>query len=371
MTDARPRRTSGQLDKEIADSFPASDPPSNSPVTGVGAPKHEPFRRRKDPAFGFALSSEECHPKRLVRLAHLAEESGVSFVTISDHYHPWLATQGNSSFVWSVLGGIATVTNRVNVMTSVTCPILRIHPAIIAQAAATVADMMDGRFYLGLGTGEALNELVTGERWPSARERLARMREAIEIMHELFSGDRVDYDGEYYTVADARLYTRPQVPPSIFIASAAPSSARLAGEQDGIIMTTPEKELVKDFESAGGKEKPRIGQVTLCWDPKKDEALRIARKYWATTVLNWEVRSWVSTPEMFADITKDVTEEQIGKNIPCGPDLTEPLKQIRSFQEGGFDHIYIHQIGPKQEDFLAVMRDELLPEMKKQTKRAA
>jgi G6PDH family F420-dependent oxidoreductase len=241
----------------------------------------------------------------------------------------------------------------------------------MAHAAATAADMFEGRFYFGLGTGEALNELVTGERWPSARERLARLREAIEIMHELFTGERVDYDGEYYTVNDARLFTRPQEPPHILIASAAPASARLAAENDGLIATTPEKDLVKEFESAGGKDKPRVGQITLCWDESEAEARRIARKYWATTVLSWETRSWVTTPEMFEDITKNVTEEEVAKNIPCGPDLGPALKQLRAFQDAGFDHVYVHQIGPKQEEFLAVMRDQFLPQVRKQTRRAA
>jgi len=371
MPGDRPARDSRELDREIADTFPASDAPSHSPVVGVGAPKHEAFRRRDELAIGFALSSEESHPKKLVRLARIAEESGLDFLSVSDHYHPWLSAQGNSPFVWSVLGGIATATSRINVMTGVTCPIMRIHPAIIAQAAATVADMMDGRFCLGLGTGEALNELVTGERWPSARERLARLREAIAIIRELFSGERIDFDGDYYTVSDARLFTRPQRPPAILVAAAAPASARLAAGQDGLIATNPNADLVREYESAGGAGKPRVGQVTLCWDESEDDARRIARKYWATTVLGWEVRSWVSTPEMFEDITKDVTEEEVAKNIPCGPDLSKALEQLRSFRDAGFDHVYIHQVGPKQEEFLAVLRDRLLPELRKEARRAA
>ncbi len=368
---SRPTRTNGQLDREVEASFPASDPPSNSPMTGMGAPKSHKLARRKEPAIGFALSSEENSPQALVKLAQHAEGIGLDFCSISDHFHPWVPKQGNSPFVWSVLGAIGMTTERINIMTGVTCPILRMHPAIVAHAAATAAVMLDGRFYFGLGTGEALNELVTGERWPSGRERLARLREAIDIMRELMSGETVNVDGEYYTVTEAKLFTHPETPPPILVASASPASARMAGEQDGLIMTTPEKELVKEFEGAGGKNKPRFGQVTLCWDRSENEARKIAHEWWPTTVLGWDVRSWVNTPQMFEDITKTATEEDIAKNLPCGPNLDPVIKQFRSFMDAGFDHIYFHQVGPKQDEFLEMMKKELLPELKGARSKAA
>ena len=320
--------------------------------------------RSKEPAFGFALSSEENSPLALVRQAQKAEEIGLDFVSISDHFHPWLPAQGNSPFVWAGIGGIAITTERIVVGRGVTCPILRMHPVIVAQAAATAAAMLEGRFYLGLGTGEALNELVTGERWPSARERLERLKEAVEVMTELFSGDSVSHDGEYYTVANARLYTRPAVPPPILIASASTGSAELAATLGGLIATGPDDTVFEAFESAGGKNKPRLGQVTICWDESEKKAREIARRYWATTVLNWATRSSVAIPEVFEDITKSATKEDIARNILCGPDLAPVVTKVRDYLKAGFDHVYVHQVGTKQEEFLDVYAEELLPQLR-------
>ena len=366
MDDKNGKRTERRLDDELKDTFPASDPPSSTtPVVGSGAPQHgqSPRREREMPKFGFALSSEEAEPMDLVRLAELAERAGFDFCSISDHYHPWVPQQGHSPFVWGVIGGVAARTQKIFIGTGVTCPILRIHPAIIAQAAATAAAMMGGRFYLGLGTGEALNEHVIGVRWPSGRERLERLEEAIEILQRLFTGDNVNHDGRYYTVEDARLYTRTAIPPKILVAAAAPGSARLAASVDGLIATGPDEEVFEVFEKAGGKDKPRLGQITVCWDEDEERAKKTARDQWPATVLSWDSRSTIPTPEIFAEATKDAKADDIAKSIICGASKDRLVDEARKYAKAGFDHIYFHQVGStgQQEKFIEFAQSELLP----------
>jgi coenzyme F420-dependent glucose-6-phosphate dehydrogenase len=350
------------LDDVIEDSFPASDPPSYTPGTALGPPAHSVLqRRRSNPAFGFALSSEEVPPTRLVRLAKQAEDAGLDFVSISDHFHPWLPAQGNSPFVWSVLGGIAQATDRIVVGTGVTCPILRMHPAIVAHAVGTVAEMLPDRFFLGLGTGESLNEHVTGERWPSAQERLERLEEAIGIIRGLLSGDELTYDGAYFSVFEARLFTRPNQVPPILLASSSPGSARMAGGEDGLITTSPDPDVFRAFEEAGGREKPRLGQITVCWDETEAAARAMARRNWANSVLSWELRLRTPTPALFEEITERVTEDEVAEGIVCGPQVEPIVARTREYLEAGFDHIYFHQVGTRQEDFLEFYRTTLLP----------
>ncbi len=329
------------------------------------------YRRPQTPAFGFALSSEENGPRDLVNQAVLAERTGVDFLSISDHFHPWVPAQGHSPAVWPVLGAIAVSTSRIVVGTGVTAPILRMHPVIVAQQAATTADMFDGRFFLGLGTGEALNELVVGVRWPSARERLDRLREAIEIIHRLWDGDTVNYDGSYYTVNDARLFTLPKSRTPILVAAGSPASGRLAAVEGGLIGTSPDEEIFAAFTQGGGAEKPRIGQVTVCWNESEDEARRIARRWWPTTVLGWESRSWINSPAIFEEVTRTATEDDVAKHILCGPDLEKIKESARSFLSAGFDHVYFHQVGPHQEEFLKVLGEELIPALRQQAPVAA
>ena len=363
-----------KLDEEIEDSFPASDPPSTTaPTTSIGAPDVErqtffPIAKKPEIAVGFTLSSEENSPSRLVELAKHAEAAGLDFVSISDHFHPWVTTQGHSPFVWATLGGIAASTDRIVVGTGVTCPTLRMHPAIVAHAAATAASMFKGRFYFGVGTGEALNEQVVGARWPSGEERMARLEEAIGIIRELWTGNAVTHDGQYFTVSDARLFTLPDDPPCILVAAGSPASAKLAAEQDGLISTTPDPEVFCAFEDAGGESKPRVGQVTVCWSPDEAEARATARRYWPTTVLDWDVLSNVPTPAMFEDITATATEEDVAKNILCGPSLEPILERIGEYADGGFDHIYVHQVGPLQDEFLGILGKEIAPEVKRRSK---
>jgi len=311
---------------------------------------------------GYALSSEEHRPNELVDHARLAEESGFRFLLISDHFHPWVSQQGESSFVWSVLGGIAHVTESISVGTGVTCPILRIHPALVAQAAATVAAMMPNRFFLGLGTGEYLNEHILGDPWPRIETRQEMLSEAIQVIRELWRGEEYSFDGTYFTVRDARIYTLPEKLPPIYIAASGPESAELAAEiSDGLISTTPGNEIVGAFKKAGGSDKPRFGMIKVCWASSTEEASRTVKHWWPTSEVSGSLHSDLPTPGHFEDVVDAMGEPKIPEDTILGPDPDPYLQAIRSMQENGYDHVYIHQVGPDQEGFLKFFEGELLP----------
>lgn len=313
---------------------------------------------------GYALSSEEHAPRDLVRYAAEAERAGMSFVSVSDHFHPWIARQGHSPFVWSVLGGIAASTERIEVITGVTCPLIRIHPAIVAQAAATTAAMMPGRFSLGLGTGEALNEHVVGERWPSASERLDMLEEAIAVIRELWSGEDVEHLGAHYRVVDARLYTLPTEPPPILVAAAGPRAAETAGRlADGLVSTSPDADVMDAFTSAGGEGKPRYGQLTVCWAADERSARATAFEWWPTAAVSGELSQELPLPRHFEQAVSDATEEDVAEQVVCGPDPERHVNAIRGYVDAGFDHVYLHQVGPDQEGFFRFFRDELRPRL--------
>jgi coenzyme F420-dependent glucose-6-phosphate dehydrogenase len=303
---------------------------------------------------GYALSSEEHRPLELVRYARMAEEAGFEFAGISDHFHPWVERQGQSSFVWSVIGALSQATRTLRIGTGVTCPLIRIHPAIVAQAAATAAAMLPGRFFLGVGTGENLNEHVTGARWPHPGERLEMLEEAIGVMRELWKGETTTLRGRHYRVDEARIYTLPDEPPPIFIAAGGQKSVRLAGRLgDGLVSTSPKREVVQGFEEAGGRGKPRVGQHTVCWANTEAEARRIAHEWWPTAGLgggglNWETK----TPKLFEAAAKTVREEDVADSVVCGPDVDRHVEGIRAFANAGYDQVYVHQVGPDQEGFL-------------------
>lgn len=316
---------------------------------------------------GYALSSEEHSPAKLIKHAEMAEKTGFKFLSVSDHFHPWVPSQGNSSFVWSVLGGIAQVTQRVSVGTGVTAPIMRTHPAIIAQAAATVADMMPGRFFLGLGTGENLNEHILGDVWPRVEVRQEMLTEAIEIIRELWKGEEYSHHGTYYTVRDARIYTLPEKLPPIYVAASGPESAELAGEiSDGFISTTPDNELVNAFEKAGGSGKPRYGMVKVCWAMSAEEARETVKRWWPTSAVSGVLHSDLPTPRHFQDVVDAMGEPIIPEDTVLGPNPTAYLKAIHNYRENGFDHVYLHQIGPDQEGFFKFFKSELLPLLEKE-----
>ena len=321
---------------------------------------------------GYKLSSEEFGPRELVGLARRAEDAGFAFALISDHYHPWTDAQGQSPFVWSVLGGIAHETTRLRVGTGVTCPSIRIHPAIVAQAAATAAAMFEGRFFLGLGTGENLNEHVVAQGWPSTEVRQEMLAEAIEVIRLLWQGGLRSHRGVYYVVETARLYTLPKTPPPIMLAVGGPKSAAIAARLgDGLIGTAPDPEMMKAFERAGGRRKPRYGELTVCWAESEAKARKVARKIWPTAVvassLHWEL----PLPSHFEDATEDVTEDQVAEEIVCGPDPARHLEKIREYIKGGFDHVCIHQVGPDQEGFMRFYAREILPKLTGRTVRKA
>jgi G6PDH family F420-dependent oxidoreductase len=316
---------------------------------------------------GYALSSEEHEPNKLVAHAQIAERVGFKFLLVSDHFHPWVPQQGQSAFVWSVLGAIAHATQRVQVGTGVTCPIMRIHPALVAQAAATVADMMPGRFFLGLGTGEYLNEHIFGDVWPRIEVRQDMLAEAVHIIKELWKGEEYSYHGTHFTVRDARIYTLPDKLPPIYIAASGPESAELAAEiSDGLISTTSGDEVVKAFQKAGGEDKPRFGMVKVCWAHSTEEARQTVKHWWPTSAISGPLHADLPTPRHFDDVVEAMGEPKIPEDTVLGPNPNLYLKAIQTLQENGFDHIYLHQIGPDQEGFLKFFKSELYPLLEKE-----
>lgn len=315
--------------------------------------------------FGYALSSEEHPPLDLVRNARRAEEVGFDFAMISDHYHPWIDKQGHSGFVWAVIGGIAQATERLRLGTGVTCPTVRIHPGIIAQAAATAACMMPGRFMLGVGSGEKLNEHIFAHRWPPAPIRIEMMAEAVEVIRLLWQGGVQDHHGKYYTLENARIYDLPDELPPILVAASGPIAARTAGKiGDGLVNFAPTKKVVEVFEGAGGAGKPRYGQVTVCYHANEAEAKRIAYEYWPNSAITGELAQELPTPTHFEQASKMVSEEDVAESVVCGPDPQKHLDAIQEFLDAGFDHVYIHQVGPEQEAFFTFYEREILPQLR-------
>lgn len=311
---------------------------------------------------GYALSSEEHSPANLVNFARRAEESGFTFALISDHFHPWIDLQGQSPFVWSTLGAISQATTRLRLGTGVTCPTIRIHPAIIAQAAATVAALMPGRFFLGVGTGENLNEHIAGDHWPPHDIRLDMLEEAVDVIRTLWEGGLQSYDGMYYIVENARIYTLPEEPIPIMVAAAGPSAAESAGRiGNGMIGTAPKSDVLEQFNQAGGAGKPHYGQITVCWAPDETEARRIAHKWWPNAALKGEVSQELPTPTHFEQACQLVREEDIAQEIICGPDPQRHIQGIQKYIDAGYEYVYVHQVGPAQEGFFRFYEQEVLP----------
>jgi G6PDH family F420-dependent oxidoreductase len=311
---------------------------------------------------GYAMSSEEHRPSDLVRHARQAEEAGFTFALISDHYHPWVDRQGQNPFVWSVLGGIAGATTRLQVGTGVTCPTTRIHPAIIAQAAATVAALMPGRFFLGVGTGENLNEHILGDRWPPHDVRLAQLEEATAVIRLLWQGGMRTHRGQYYTVENARLYTLPDAPPSIMVAAGGSHAAEVAGRiGDGLVGTSPDAEVLGRFDAAGGAGKPRYGQLTVCWARDEATARRTAHEWWPNAAIKGELSQELPTPAYFEQAAQMVDEDDVAEAVVCGPDPARHVQAIQEYVDAGYDHVYVHQVGPDQEGFFEFYRREILP----------
>ncbi len=311
---------------------------------------------------GYALSSEEHRPQDLVKSARRAEEVGFPFALISDHYHPWTSEQGQAPFVWSVLGAIAQTTQHLRLGTGVTCPTMRIHPAIIAQAAATVAAMMPGRFFLGVGTGEALNEHILGDHWPEHSIRLEMLAEAVEVLRTLWQGGNQSHYGQHYVVENAQIFTLPEELPPIYVAASGPEAAQTAGRiGDGLISTAPVESVVKQFEQSGGRGKPKFAQVTVCWAKDKKEAVETAYKIWPNAGVSGELSQILPTVTHLEQATKMVTREMVEEKVVCGPDAQAHKDKIQRYVDAGFDHIYIHQVGHDQEGFFDFYQREILP----------
>jgi G6PDH family F420-dependent oxidoreductase len=311
---------------------------------------------------GYFLASEEHTPRELVRQARLAEQAGFDALWISDHFHPWLDEQGQSSFVWSVIGAISQATS-LPITTAVTCPLVRTHPVIIAQAAATAATLTD--FTLGVGTGEALNEHIVGSRWPPAGERLQMLDEAIAIIRRMFTGELVTHHGEHYDIDTARLYTLPDRPPPIYMSGFGTKAAELAGRiADGFICVKPDADLVGTFRSAGGADKPAQGGLKVCWAPDAAQGRKTAHRLWPNDQLPGEAAQLLPLPRHFGQLSELVTEEMVGQNIPCGPDPRTHLQALQAYVGAGYDDVYVNQIGPDQEGFFAFYAEQVLPELR-------
>jgi coenzyme F420-dependent glucose-6-phosphate dehydrogenase len=311
---------------------------------------------------GYTLSSEEHAPGDLLLYGRIAEESGFDFLTISDHFHPWTSRQGQSPLVWSVLGGLSVKTERVPIMTAVTCPTIRIHPAIVAQAAATTAALLPDRFVLGLGSGENLNEHVVGMGWPHPEERLEMLEEAIDLIRRLWTGELVTEWTDHFTVDRARLYTLPETSPPIAVAASTAAAAKLAGRSgDALISTAPDDEIVDAFRDAGGDGQPAYGQVTVCYGPDEQKAKDEALEWWPNTSVPGEVGVELAEPQHFEEVAKLIFADSVAEKVVCGPGTEPILEKIGLFVDAGFDHVFLHQVGPRQEEFLEFAKGTLLP----------
>lgn len=310
---------------------------------------------------GYFLSCEEFGPRELVAQAKMAEDAGFERLWISDHYHPWNDTQGQSPFVWSVIGALSEAT-RLPVTTAVTCPTVRIHPAVIAQAAATAAVQHEGRFVLGVGSGEALNEHIFGDAWPNTDERLGMLEEAIDVIRKLFGGGVVNHRGRYYTVESARIYTVPDEPVPIYVSGFGPKAATFAGRVgDGFVCTMPDADLVSMFRESGGGSRPAQGGLKVCHADTVEDGRNTAHRIWPNAQLPGELAQLLPLPRHFAQASELVTPEMMG--LPCGPDPQPYLDSVREYVDAGFDEVYIAQIGPRQREFFDFWRTDVQPEL--------
>lgn len=317
-------------------------------------------------AFGYTLMTEQAGPRQLVRDAVAAEEAGFDFAVMSDHYFPWLDSQGHSPNAWPLLGSVAHATERIELMTYVTCPLMRYHPAVIAQQAATVGLLSDNRFTLGLGAGENLNEHVVGRGWPPANVRHEMFGEALRIIRELFDGGYVNFTGDHYRVDSAKVWDLPEPRPRIGVAVSGRQSCDLAGRYaDAMIATEPKPDLGEMFDAAGGGGKPRIGQTPVCWDQDRDTAIARAHDQFRWFAGGWKVNAELPGPQAFAAATQFVRPDDVASAIPCGPKLDPFVETVRPFVDAGFTHVALVQVGgDSQPAFLDWARRELLPALR-------
>ncbi len=314
--------------------------------------------------FGYTMMCEQAAPDQLVRDIQAAEAAGFQFSVISDHFQPWLEEQGHSGYAWSILGAAAQATSTIGLMTYVTCPTLRYHPAIVAQKAATMQILSGNRFRLGLGAGENLNEHVVGQRWPAVGVRHEMLSEAVDLIAELFGGDgRVNYRGRHFDVEQAKLWDLPEQRVPIGIAVSGAASCRLAGDKaDLMIAVEPKPELGEMFDAAGGAGKSRVGQIAVAYDRDRDAAIKRAHEQFRWFGLGWKVNADLPNPESFEAATQFVTPDQVAAALPCGPDVDEHVEKIKPFVDAGFTEVALVQIGgDHQDEFMGWAQRELLP----------
>ncbi len=313
---------------------------------------------------GYKLSSEEHGPRDLIRYARRAEDAGFTFAAISDHFHPWIDRQGHSPFVWAVLGGIAQATESLRILTGVTCPTIRTHPAIVAQAAATAGVLLDGRFTLGLGSGENLNEHVTGARWPAVAERLEMLEEAVAVIRSLWSGELRNHRGRHYRVENARIYDLPDEPIPIAIAGSGEGSASLAGRVgDAFIGLAPDSELLEVFAESGGDGKPCYAEINVCWAIDVQDARDTVMEWWPVTGMKGQLMQELALPSHFKAAAEMVQQDDALETVVVGPDAEEYLAEIRKFADAGYEQVWLHQIGPDQNGFFEFFEKQLAPKL--------
>ncbi|MTE21619.1 TIGR03557 family F420-dependent LLM class oxidoreductase [Streptomyces sp. TRM43335] len=319
--------------------------------------------------YGYFLACEDHGPKELIEQARMAEQAGFTSLWISDHYHPWIDVQGHSPFVWSVIGAISQATS-LPVQTAVTCPTVRVHPAVVAQAAATSAVLLEGRFRLGVGTGEALNEHILGGPWPQASVRMEMLEEAIGVIRHLLTGEEVSHHGKHYTVENARLYDVPDEPVPIDVSGFGPAAIELAGRVgDGFVTTMPDVEGLERFRRSGGGRSsgqgPAFAGTKVCYDTDRDTAVRTVHHRWPNMFLPGELGQILPTPAHFEQASQLVTEEQVARSGPvCGADPEEHVQALREFADAGFDVVHVNQIGPDLRGFFDFYRTSVLPRLR-------
>ncbi len=315
--------------------------------------------------FGYFLATEEYTCEELIEQARLAEEAGFEALWVSDHFHPWNDDQGQSPFVWSVIGAISQVC-RLPVTTAVTCPTVRIHPAVIAQAAATAAVLLEGRFTLGVGSGEALNEHILGDPWPPADIRLEMLEEAVGLIRELWQGDEVTYRGEHYSLDAARIYTLPDEPPPVFMSGFGPKATQVAARiADGYQTTKSDAELLGQFRK--GNTGPAQAGVKVCHAPTEDEGVELAHRLWGHSGLPGEVSQVLPSPQQFGELREAVDPEESRSSVACGPDPERHVEALEPYLELGFDELYVGNIGPHYRDMISHYGKEILPEVRRLT----
>ena len=313
--------------------------------------------------FGYTLMTEQSGPKELIRYAVAAEEVGFDFAVSSDHYSPWLTSQGHASYAWTMLGAVAQATSRMGLMTYVTCPTVRYHPAVVAQKAATLQLISDGRFTLGLGSGENLNEHITGEGWLPVDQRQEMLVEAATIIRELFSGELTTWDGDYFRVDSARIWDAPEGGVPIGIAVSGPKSIeRFADLADHLVAVEPDADLVQGWDAEKGSlDSRKIGQLPICWDPDREKAVAKAHDQFRWFAGGWAVNADLPTTAGFAAASQFVRPEDVAEQIPCGPDLDAIAEAVKKYVDAGFTDVALVQVGDEgQFEFLAQTAEPLL-----------